>query len=192
MGLDSVTTLPDGSTVELTAMHHDDGDRLVRFHSRLSPQTTHRRFFSIHPELSPEEVHRFTHVDHVDREAIIAVVDGEILGVARFDRLKTGNDTDAAFVVDVAWQHRGLGTALFAHLVERARELGVTRFVAQTLPENRPMLTVFRHAGLPITELRRRDRRRHNRTHRHSTLGDLSPVNYEAATRNEHPRSTRP
>jgi GNAT superfamily N-acetyltransferase len=147
-----IAELPDGSTVLLMPMSPDDGERLVRFHGRLSPETTHRRFFSIHPELSPEEVERFTHVDHVDREAIIAVAGGEIVGVARFDRLAGGADADAAFVVDDEWQGQGLGTVLFDHLAGRARDLGVARFVAQTLPDNRPMLSVFRHAGLPIVE----------------------------------------
>ena len=51
-----------------------------------------------------------------------------------------------------SWQGRGLGSELFRHLAARAREVGVKRFVADTLPHNRPMLTVFRHADLPITE----------------------------------------
>ena len=34
-------------------------------------------------------------------------------------------------------------------LADRAREVGVTRFVADTLPENSRMLAVFHHAGVP-------------------------------------------
>jgi GNAT superfamily N-acetyltransferase len=144
--------LRDGSTIALLPMGPDEEARLVRFHHRLSPETTRRRFFSIHPELSSDELHRFTHVDHVDREAIIAVADGEIVAVARFDRIGGGADAEVAFVVADSWQGRGLGPVLLSRLAERAGQLGVARFVAETLHDNRRMLSVFRHAGYPITE----------------------------------------
>ena len=149
---ESTVRLKDGSTVSLVPMEPGDEARLLRFHHRLSPETVRRRFFSIHPELSPNELHRFTHVDHVDREAFVAVHEGEIVAVSRFDRIGGGTDAEAAFVVADSWQGRGLGSALLDRLIERARQLGITRFVAETLVDNRRMLGVFRHPGLPITE----------------------------------------
>jgi GNAT superfamily N-acetyltransferase len=158
-GLDALPSIPestvrlkDGSTVSLVPMEPGDQARLLRFHHRLSPETIRRRFFSVHPELSPTELHRFTHVDHVDREAFVAVHEGEIVAVARFDRIGGGTDAEAAFVVADSWQGRGLGGALLDRLIGRARQLGIERFVAETLVDNRRMLGVFRHAGLPITE----------------------------------------
>ena len=59
---------------------------------------------------------------------------------------------EVAFVVADAWQHLGIGAALFARLVERARALGIETFVADTLADNRAMRAVFRHAGYPIVE----------------------------------------
>jgi RimJ/RimL family protein N-acetyltransferase len=149
--------LRDGSTIEVAAMDAEDAPRLVRFHSTLSPETTYLRFFSFHPELRPEELHRFTHVDHRDREALVAVAGGEIVGVGRFDRIGDGAEAEVAFVVADSWQGRGICTALFERLAARAREVGVERFVAETLAHNGRMLAVFRHAGLPITESLRRD-----------------------------------
>lgn len=145
------TVLRDGSVVEVREMRPSDEAGLVRFHSTLSADTTYLRYFSPHPQLSPSEVHRFTHVDHVDREAIVAVADGEIVGVARFDRVPGGPEAEVAFVVSDAWQGRGLGSALLRNLVDRAVESGIERFTAQTLPRNRRMIAVFFHAGLPHT-----------------------------------------
>jgi RimJ/RimL family protein N-acetyltransferase len=139
--------LRDGTPVEIVPMKDDDGERLVHFHDQLSPETTHLRFFSPHPELSVAEVERFTHVDHRDREALVAVSDGEIVAVARFDRLTDPEQAEVAFVVADSWQGRGLGTLLYDHLAERARRLGVRRFVAEALAHNRRMLAVFRRAG---------------------------------------------
>jgi GNAT superfamily N-acetyltransferase len=57
-----------------------------------------------------------------------------------------------AFVLADSWQGHGLGTALLSRLAARARQVGITRFIAATLSDNAPILSVFRHAGLPITE----------------------------------------
>jgi GNAT superfamily N-acetyltransferase len=141
--------LRDGSVVTLVPMGPADAERLVRFHSGLSPETVYRRFFSFHPELSADELYRFTHVDHRDREAIVASDGTEIVAVARFDREEDRTVAEVAFVVADPWQGRGLGSLLFGRLADRARKVGVTRFVADTLPENSRMLAVFHHAGVP-------------------------------------------
>jgi RimJ/RimL family protein N-acetyltransferase len=124
-----------------------DGASLDRFHEGLSDETTRMRFFVLHPHLTPSEVDRFVHVDHHDREALVAIADDEIVGVGRFERLADSNDAEVAFVVTDMWQGRGVGTSLFTALVERARSEGVERLVAETLGDNHRMLAVFHHAG---------------------------------------------
>ena len=65
----------------------DDAERLVQFHSHLTPHSCYLRFFSFHPTLSPKEVERFTCVDYLDRLALVAeLVDGTLIAVGRFDR----------------------------------------------------------------------------------------------------------
>lgn len=138
----------------LRPMAPDFADALVRFHEQLSSVTTYRRFFGAHPRLTNDELSRFTHVDHRDREALV-VLDptGEIIAVSRFDRHGPGSTTaEVAFVVSDPWQHRGVGTILLDHLVEQGRAVGVTRFVADTLATNHAMRQVFRYCGLPVAE----------------------------------------
>jgi len=147
----STVVLRDGSAVAVVPMQATDSARLMRFHDTLSRETTYFRFFSIHPELTTQELHRFTHVDHDDREAIVALADDEIVAVARFDRFGDA-EAEVAFVVADSWQGKGIGSLLFERLARRAVELGISRFVADTLPHNRRMLAVFRSADLPITE----------------------------------------
>jgi RimJ/RimL family protein N-acetyltransferase len=142
---------PAPVAVEIRAMQADDAAALVRFHASLSPHTTYLRFFSIHPELTPQEVERFPHVDHREREALVAVADGSIVGVGRFDRIPGSPDAEVAFVVADSWQGRGVGTVLFRSLLLRARQLGVERFTADTLAHNRRMLNLFHRCGLPVT-----------------------------------------
>ena len=138
-------------TLRIRQMEAGDAAALVRFHSSLSPHTTYLRFFSIHPELTPGEVDRFTHVDHRDREALVAIADGDIVGVGRFDGNDASSEAEVAFVVTDTWQGHGVGRMLFDALVGHARQVGIKRFVAETLPHNRRMLNLFHGCGLPVT-----------------------------------------
>ena len=148
---DEVIDLGGGQVVELRPMRPDDAERLVRFHGTLSWDTTYLRFFSPHPALSAREVDGFTHVDHVRREALLATLAGEIIGVGRFSTLTDRSVAEVAFVVSDEWHRRGIGRLLFEGLAHRARSVGIRTFTAETLWQNRPMLSLFHHVGRPVT-----------------------------------------
>jgi GNAT superfamily N-acetyltransferase len=144
--------LRDGTSVGLRPIATSDDERLVRFHESLSAETTRLRFFAVRPHLSRSETLRFTDVDHYDREAWVALVDDEIIGIGRYERLTNSHDAEVAFVVTDRWQGRGVGPILLRHLTECARVAGIHRFTAETLAENHHMLDVFVDSGLPITK----------------------------------------
>jgi acyl-CoA synthetase (NDP forming)/RimJ/RimL family protein N-acetyltransferase len=140
--------LADGGTAHLRPIRPDDADLLREFYDRLSPESIYFRFFSPRPRLSEREVERFTHVDHVDRVALIATIGEVMVAVVRYDRIPRERDTaEVAFLVEDAQQGRGLGTILLEHIAAAARERGVGRFIADVLPDNRRMGRVFRDAG---------------------------------------------
>ncbi|MDA8046263.1 MAG: GNAT family N-acetyltransferase [Actinomycetota bacterium] len=140
--------LSDGGTVCIRAITADDADRLVAFHSRLSPESIYLRYFSAHPHLRDEEVARFTWVDGTDRMAIVATIQEEIVGVARYDRTAARpQEADVAFVVEDRHQGRGLATILLEHLAAHARGCGITTFRAETLWQNHAMQGVFSRVG---------------------------------------------
>ena len=143
--------LRDGTEVTVRQISTSDDERLVRFHESLSAETTRMRFFSVHPHLSSRETARFTDVDHTDREAWVALVGDDIIGVGRFERLVNPEDAEVAFVVADRWQGLGVGPILLDQLTDCARVVGIRRLVAETLAENHHMLDMFAHAGLPIT-----------------------------------------
>ncbi len=144
--------LRDGTAVHVRPIRPEDESALIAFHGRLSPHTIYRRFFSPRPVLPPKDVHRFTNVDYRDRMALIALINGEMAGVARYDRYdplaeREADEAEVAFVIEDRHQGRGLGSLLLEHLAAAARERGLQYFVAETLAENRSMLGVFRDAG---------------------------------------------
>ena len=139
--------LRDGTAVHVRPIRPEDEDALVAFHSRLSPQTIYRRFFSPRPVLPPSDVHRFTNVDYRKRMALIALIQGEMAGVARYDANPDTDQAEVAFVIEDRHQGRGLGSLLLEHLAAAARERGIKTFYAETMADNRAMLGVFRDAG---------------------------------------------
>ncbi|NNN21143.1 MAG: GNAT family N-acetyltransferase, partial [Acidimicrobiales bacterium] len=142
---DSVLT--DGQVVHIRPIRPEDGDELLRFHRNLSMQTVSLRFFSPKKDLTPKEIHRFTNVDYEERMALAGFLDSELVGVARYDRIGGTRLAETAYVIADDIQGRGLGTLLLEHLAAFARELGIEKFIAETLPQNKKMLDVFRAAG---------------------------------------------
>jgi acyl-CoA synthetase (NDP forming)/RimJ/RimL family protein N-acetyltransferase len=139
--------LSDGATAHVRPIRPDDGPRILAFHARQSPQSIYYRYFSPRPRLSERDVDHLTNLDYVDRMALVALRGDELIGVARYDRLRHRSEAEVAFFVDDANHGRGLATVLLEHLAVRAREIGVTGFTASVLPENRKMIGVFTQAG---------------------------------------------
>ncbi len=131
-----------------------DAAALVRFHTHLSAQSVRLRYFYPHRELGPDEVTHLTCVDGFGRAAFVVVHEGEIVAVARYNRLEDHCSAEVAFVVADEFQHHGLGTTLFRRLVENAKRAGIGEFKASVLAENSAMLAVFRRSGFPMTQSR--------------------------------------
>src|SRR5258707_4005167 len=116
--------------VGLARLESSDGQALRGLFFRLSPTTLYRRFHS--PIVRPEQAHpeRLLDVDHHDREAVVAVVDGEIVGVARYAKWPATNKADVAVVVADGWQRQGVAIRMLSSLETLARSAGINTFTA--------------------------------------------------------------
>ncbi len=141
--------------LRLRPVRSDDADRLVAFHSRLSPDSIYWRYFVAHPLLSDREVSHLTQVDYLDRLALVVMDGDEIVAIGRYDRLPSTTEAEVAFLVRDDFQHRGLGRTLLNQLAEAAWPRGITSFSAVALRANRGMITLFEHSGFPVTSSRR-------------------------------------
>ena len=141
--------LRDGTVAHVRPITPDDADGIRQFHSRQSAESIYLRFFAPLRELSERDIHRFTHVDHHDRVALVATLDGEIIGIGRYDRIDP-TSAEVAFNISDHYQGKGIGSVMLEHLAAIAQELGINRFVAEVLPQNRKMLAVFKEAGYEV------------------------------------------
>ncbi len=148
---ESDVVLIDGGTAHIRPIRTDDLEQLRDLHSRLSPQSIYFRFFSPLPKVPEAQLHHLAEVDYRDRFALVAELDGKVVAVARYDRGEDEKAAEVAFVVEDHQQGRGLATVMLEHLAAVARSNGIERFDAETLPDNRAMMDVFRHAGFDVT-----------------------------------------
>lgn len=73
---------------------------------------------------------------------------GDVVGVARFAALPDKRGVvDVAVTVGDRWQGRGLGTALLARLIDRARGERHLALHADVLAENTASIAMLRRAG---------------------------------------------
>lgn len=142
--------LSDGGTMHVRPIRADDGDRILAFHERQSPESIYFRYFSPRPRLSTTDVERLTTVDGVDRMAFVGLINDELVGVARYDRYPARSVAEVAFFTDDLHAGRGMATVLLEYLAAAAREVGITGFTAQVLPTNRRMLGVFKQVGFEV------------------------------------------
>ncbi len=123
----------------------DDEQRFVRLWPRLSPDTRYRRFHAPVHRLPMTFVRRLVVVDHDLREAVVAEIGDEVVGVARYDRPATAPATaELAVVVEDAWQGVGVGRQLLAELLRLATERGVRTLTATVQADNDRMLGMLR------------------------------------------------
>jgi RimJ/RimL family protein N-acetyltransferase len=154
----SVTELlRDGSRIEIRALTPADRDQLESAVGRMSDESIQRRFFAPKRHFSEREIDFFLNVDFVNHVALVAVLNVEgrplIVGGGRYIVIQPGI-AEVAFGLDDAYQGRGIGGLLMKHLTAIARVGGLRQLVAEVLPGNVAMLSVFKKAGLEMTTKR--------------------------------------
>src|SRR3954465_14766129 len=84
------THLTDGTEVALREIRADDKALLAAGHARLSEASRLKRFLGPKPKLTASDLRYLTEVDGVNHYAVVALVGGHIVGVARWVRLPRG------------------------------------------------------------------------------------------------------
>ncbi len=136
--------------VTVRLVHDDDEDRLCRLFYRLSPESVYRRFFTLYTHPPKGALHTLSHVDHDQRDAVVAVVavvDDEIVGVGRYAALaESPGEAEVAILVEDACQGQGLGRRLLDGATSLAQLHGMTTLSATVLAENVPAIAMLRSA----------------------------------------------
>jgi len=142
--------LKDGRVAQIRPIVPADAKKLVEFYDRVSAESKYLRFFAPYPRLSDADVRRFTEVDQDRRVAFVVTQSDDIIAVGRYDSV-SDTEAEVAFLVEDAYQGRGIGQLLLEHLAQAGRERGIREFTVEVLPENTRMLRVFRETGYTVS-----------------------------------------
>jgi RimJ/RimL family protein N-acetyltransferase len=152
-----VATLKNGTKVRIRSIRPDDKKRLVEAFKKLDPESIYTRFFYHKKMLTEEELKSATELDFENAVAlVVATGEGEqetIIGAGRYviiDETGQLRSAEVAFTIEEDYHRQGMARILLQHLASIAREKGLSCFVAEVLPENKGMLTVFSRSGLPM------------------------------------------
>jgi acetate---CoA ligase (ADP-forming) len=147
--------LRDGSTLRLRAPARGDAGALISFFEGLSEHSLYMRFHGVR-HVDAALVEHFLDPDPLDRGALVGILADDagvekIVAVAEFARLRDPAIAEVAFTVADELQGRGAATRMLEQLAARAAEAGIESFVAEVLPDNAPMLSVFHDAGFEVS-----------------------------------------
>jgi RimJ/RimL family protein N-acetyltransferase len=151
---DTMLLLHDGSEVLLREAGPSDIPLVDALHARCSPASRRARFLSPTPRLDPEQLHAL--VDPAGGRAVLALTRdrGSAVGLANLRLVDPTAPTSGAtfgVLVDDAWQHRGLGTALVRRVAETAVELGMGELTGNVPADEVRITRLLRRAGLRPT-----------------------------------------
>lgn len=139
-------TLRDGTEVLVRPMTVQDAGPVRAMHERCSQESRRLRYFSVKARIPRRLIEVFC-----DRTHGVTVVaegpDGSVLALAHLMYTLDPGVGELAFLVEDAWQGRGLGAALAGRLTRTAREQGLTELRATVLAENTPMRALLTTLG---------------------------------------------
>lgn len=148
--------LRDGSALRMRSLRPTDREALVALFKRCSPETIRYRFLRMVTSLPDSQLDQLASADGQRHVALVVTEDEnaneKVVAVGRYFMLEDRpTAAEVSFLVEDAWQRRGIGTILLDALAEIARDHGIERFAADVLADNRTMLSVFRKAGYALT-----------------------------------------
>ncbi|HUN54774.1 MAG TPA: GNAT family N-acetyltransferase [Smithella sp.] len=149
--------LNDGSMINLRAIGEDDADKLLSFYQQLSSHSIYLRFLKM-VDLTKEMADQYVRVDYDNTFAVVAIhgegLDEKIIGVGRYWRHPDPyrNKAEMAFVVEDAYQKKGIGTNLLDLLAVAAREHGIDTVEVEMLQDNEGITRMIQQTGYELTD----------------------------------------
>ncbi|WP_344835624.1 GNAT family N-acetyltransferase [Actinocorallia longicatena] len=122
-----------------------DREAVTAMHARCSADSRRMRYFSAAPDLAPR---LFDHFLERSRGYTVVVedLDGAVIAMAHLMYTVPGA-AELAFLVEDAWQGRGLGRELAGCLIDLAGAEGLTELTASVLSDNVRMRRLFTGLG---------------------------------------------
>lgn len=140
--------------VTIRPISSDDKQIEAAFVRNLSAQSKHDRFLEGIRELSPAMLTQMCDIDYVNNMAYVATIQQsgkeKEIGVCRYVNGSNKNEREIAIAVADEYQHLGIGTELFNHLLIHARANCIKRLFSIDLRSNIKMREFALSLGMKV------------------------------------------
>jgi AcrR family transcriptional regulator/GNAT superfamily N-acetyltransferase len=139
-----VEPMRSGGTVWIRLARPEDSDAVAAMHERCSEQTLYRRYLTAVGQWRDITLRRLSG-GHRGATLVAMSEDGTIVGLGHVfpDAPSPTRTAEIAVIVEDAYQRRGIGTRLVAHMLDLAARLGFDDVVGTVLAQNNEMLRVL-------------------------------------------------
>ena len=152
--IDEINRLKDGTAVRFRPIKPSDEEQMRQLFYRFSDEAVYYRYFGHVKAMPHAKMQQYVNVDWRHTMSIVGLVESgdksRVIAEARYIIERERPHAEVVFIVDEAYQGKGIATYMFRMLVRLARERGVQGFTADVLFSNLGMMKVFRNGGLPI------------------------------------------
>ncbi len=136
--LDREEILADGTHIRIRPIVPADIERVRHAFAVADTETIRRRFLTGAPPTGERYLHYLVDIDYHRRLALVAMdMEGNSLGVARYEGVEDRPLAEIAIVVVPEWRKRGVALMLVKALEHPAIDAGFESFEALYLPDNR-------------------------------------------------------
>jgi acetyltransferase len=147
----------EGKPLAIRPIKPEDEPMMVKFHETLSDRTVYQRYFfpmTLTQRVAHERLARICFIDY-DREMwLIASMHKnggeEVIAAGYIGKYLNSKDAEVVLLVSDEYQHKGIGSTLFKHMINVARQEGVERFVGEALAENTVLIDFAKKFGFRI------------------------------------------
>ncbi|HEX2315483.1 MAG TPA: GNAT family N-acetyltransferase [Thermomonospora sp.] len=138
--------LRDGTEIVVRPLDRRDGPAVQAMHERCSRESRRARYFSPKPSLPRRALDLFCEPSY-GLTLVAEGPDGSILALAHLVHVLDPGVAELAFLVEDAWQGRGLGRELTGLLLVLGRDRGLVELRAAVLADNTRMRRLLTSVG---------------------------------------------
>lgn len=152
LDIETMKTFKDGLELKIRPIKPSDEDMMRRHFYTFSDESKYLRYFSNIRTMPHADMQKYVNIDYKKTMSIVALLQEgnseRIIAEGRYAEYPQGNTYELAFLVDEAFQGKGIGSFLVDYLIKIARERGLPKLSASVLVKNHKMFTVFKRAAV--------------------------------------------
>jgi len=143
--------LKDGQGILFRPAFPEDKEKIKLFMKRVSRESLRMRFMAAISEVPDTVIDELCKGDFRREGCLLALIgegdEEKVIGLGNYVGTGNGRSAEVAFLIEDSYQGKGISTLLLERLAGLAAANGYIEFEAEVLPDNQPMINVFKHSG---------------------------------------------